>query len=174
MAGVINCWRPSRWPWAVDNGKGLRVWGIRDLLEPLWPKAQQKADRPWHYCYHIDQIGQQAKLLLQHTQQGFKPQTSMDQEGVNVPLMGNKLTIIGWVIVALANWAMANIDTNTKCMYIHGLNYKAVKSNRPCAVSAEAHTASIWRQITKFQDLTSFCRITSLSGYVMRASFFVF
>ena len=48
-------------------------------------------------------IGQKIKLLIRHKQQGFEPQTSMDQGRTNAPSMGIELDTIGWMIVALAN-----------------------------------------------------------------------
>ena len=48
-------------------------------------------------------IGEKAKLLLRQKQQGFKPQTSMDQDGINASSMGIELATIGQAAVALAN-----------------------------------------------------------------------
>ena len=45
-------------------------------------------------------MGKQVKLLLRHKQQDFGPQTSMDQGGINAPLMGVELAIIGRMVVA--------------------------------------------------------------------------
>ena len=43
------------------------------------------------------------ELQLHHQQQGFEPQTSMDQGRFNAPLMGIEPTTIGRTVVALAN-----------------------------------------------------------------------
>ena len=51
-------------------------------------------------------MGKQVKLLLRHKQQDFGPQTSMDQGGINAPLMSVELATIGQVVVALANCIM--------------------------------------------------------------------
>ena len=69
-------------------------------------------------------IGEKAKLLLRQKQQGFKPQTSMDQGGINAPPMGVELATIGRVSVALANRATYGqylLVKNAKCLYIYGL-----------------------------------------------------
>ena len=43
------------------------------------------------------------KLLLHYKQQGFEPLSSMDQGGINAPLMSIELVTSGLVVVALAN-----------------------------------------------------------------------
>ena len=47
------------------------------------------------------------ELLLCHHWLGFKPNTNMDQGGVNALLMSIELAAIGWGVLALANCTMA-------------------------------------------------------------------
>ena len=42
----------------------------------------------------------------------------MNQGGINAPLTGIKLPTIGWVVVALVNWAMANIGEKHENPYL--------------------------------------------------------
>ena len=45
----------------------------------------------------IGQIGKKVELLLRYKQQGFEPQTSMDQGRINAPLLDIELaTFASW------------------------------------------------------------------------------